>query len=158
MVKRKIPGTPLLAGSDGHIYREDGYRYQPSLTSDGYLRVRDIPGIPTRQVGRLVCMAWHGDPPGPDYQCDHIDRDRKNNHPSNLRWVTPEQNGRNSNQVRGERQHLARLTDVRVMAIRDLYALGGYTYADLGRAFGVASGTIAHVVKNHTWTHVKKTA
>lgn len=41
----------------------------------------------TVQVHRLVAEAFIG--PCPEgMECDHIDRDRQNNHVSNLRWVT----------------------------------------------------------------------
>jgi hypothetical protein len=61
-----------------------GYKfvYIPANASDvGYV-----------QVARLICECWNGDIPGPDYEVDHIDRDITNNSPSNLRWVTHQQN------------------------------------------------------------------
>lgn len=44
----------------------------------------------------LVCTAYHGQRPSPDYVVDHIDRDCWNNTPSNLRWVTYLENRLNS--------------------------------------------------------------
>lgn len=49
----------------------------------------------TIQVHRLVALAFLGDPPTPDHQVDHIDHDRQNNHVSNLRWVTRQENCQN---------------------------------------------------------------
>jgi hypothetical protein len=46
---------------------------------------------------RLVCTAFHGEPPTPDHtDVDHIDGDPGNNRTENLRWVTHAQNVQSS--------------------------------------------------------------
>lgn len=40
------------------------------------------------EVHRIVATAFHGDPPTPEHIVDHIDTNKHNNRPSNLRWVT----------------------------------------------------------------------
>jgi hypothetical protein len=49
---------------------------------DGYLRVCSIP------IHRIVATAFHGKQPTSDHVVDHIDTNRTNNQPENLRWVT----------------------------------------------------------------------
>ena len=44
--------------------------------------------IATVRVHRIVAMAFHGEPPTKDHVVDHIDTNKKNNRPENLRWVT----------------------------------------------------------------------
>lgn len=39
-------------------------------------------------VHRIVATAFHGDPPSERHIVDHIDTNRQNNRPENLRWVT----------------------------------------------------------------------
>lgn len=44
--------------------------------------------IASARVHRIVAMAFHGEPPTPEYVVDHIDTNKRNNRPENLRWVT----------------------------------------------------------------------
>lgn len=48
----------------------------------GYLRIASVP------VHRIVATAFHGAPPSPQHVVDHVDTNRQNNRPENLRWVT----------------------------------------------------------------------
>ncbi len=48
----------------------------------GYLEIASVP------VHRIVATGFLGDPPSSSYVVDHIDTNRMNNRPSNLRWVT----------------------------------------------------------------------
>lgn len=49
---------------------------------NGYLHISSV------RVHRIVATAFHGDPPDPKYVVDHIDTNRHNNRPENLRWLT----------------------------------------------------------------------
>ena len=44
------------------------------------------------RVHRIVCTAYHGEPVGEQKWVDHIDTNRCNNRPENLRWVTELEN------------------------------------------------------------------
>ena len=48
--------------------------------------------IAGESVHRIVATAFHGEPPSSQYVVDHIDTNRRNNRPENLRWVTKLEN------------------------------------------------------------------
>jgi hypothetical protein len=56
--------------------------------------------------------------------------------------------------ARGERCNLAKLREAQVVEIRRLHATGSYPYKELAARFHVATGSIYHIVRRLTWTHV----
>ena len=48
----------------------------------GYLEIASV------RVHRIVATAFHGEPPTKEHVVDHIDTNKQNNRPENLRWVT----------------------------------------------------------------------
>lgn len=48
----------------------------------GYLEIASV------RIHRIVATAFHGEPPTKQHVVDHIDTNRHNNRPDNLRWVT----------------------------------------------------------------------
>lgn len=48
----------------------------------GYMEISSV------RVHRIVAMAFLGEPPTKEHVVDHIDTNRKNNRPENLRWLT----------------------------------------------------------------------
>lgn len=55
-------------------------------TKTGYAKIAG------ESVHRIVATAFHGAPPSSQYVVDHIDTNRRNNRPENLRWVTKLEN------------------------------------------------------------------
>jgi len=49
---------------------------------NGYMEIASV------RVHRIVATAFHGNPPTPEHVVDHIDTNRRNNRPENLRWLT----------------------------------------------------------------------
>lgn len=67
---------------------------QPSKIGAGYLSVR-LEGGQSHYVHRLVARCFLPAPTCPKCEVDHIDRNKENNHASNLRWVSKQENLRN---------------------------------------------------------------
>ena len=88
--------VPLRASSWGRVADERGGSSYGTLqpfagnASTGYRKIGRRGA--TFNVNRVVCSLFHGPPPGPLYQCDHIDSNRSNNMASNLRWILPRAN------------------------------------------------------------------
>lgn len=52
--------------------------------------------IAGERVHRIVAFAFHGNPPTNQHVVDHIDTNRRNNRPENLRWLTRLENALNN--------------------------------------------------------------
>ncbi|MCR9013808.1 HNH endonuclease signature motif containing protein [Aquiflexum gelatinilyticum] len=48
----------------------------------GYFEIATVP------IHRIIATAFHGEPPTKEHVVDHIDTNKQNNRPENLRWVT----------------------------------------------------------------------
>ena len=61
---------------------DNQWTFGVEIKQNGYLHLSSV------RIHRIVATAFHGDPPDPKYVVDHIDSNRKNNRPDNLRWLT----------------------------------------------------------------------
>ena len=92
------------------IYKQQLMSY--ATTYNGYNRVGLVKNgvVKYERVGRLVALAFIGQPPEGKPQLDHIDRNRKNDEVSNLRWVSAKENNRNRINNRAVQQ-IDKITD-----------------------------------------------
>lgn len=58
--------------------------------------------IGVERIHRIVAYAFLGEPPTAQYVVDHIDTNRQNNRPENLRWVTRLENALNNEITRAK--------------------------------------------------------
>jgi hypothetical protein len=175
---KPIPGyTGLYATEDGRVIsalrygkprptpvemrgslNKTGYRHVSSARADADCDPRVArPGRVGRLAHTLVCLAFHGAPPTARHEVDHIDGDRTNNRPDNLRWVTHRENIANSPDhyrwPKGERHHLAKLTADAVRDIRRRRA-AGEPLAPIARDYGVSRTAISRAATGRKWGHV----
>ena len=105
----------------------NGEVHKGRLDTSGYIRARiNIEGKrPDVPMSRLVWALYTGNLPTDGMHIDHIDRDRTNNHPSNLREVSPQINSINRVDPRGTDYRLIHLG---VSGYRLQAGMKGYEY------------------------------
>lgn len=165
---RPIPGWPYEASSLGRIRRSvggKGTRAGHILATKphkcGYLMVdlsRDNK-VHRFQVGRLVCMAFHGEPDPPTLNALHKNGQPKDNIPVNLYWGTQRDNvadaRRHDTIARGDRHGQAKLSEAIVREMRALRQ-AGVKLKDLAQRFGVSKSNAWEACKGRRqWAHVK---
>lgn len=90
-------GRRYYVRDNGAIYRqckEDGVRrkWDEEWTFGKFDPNTGYMLIGQERIHRIVCTAYHGEPVGDRNVVDHIDTNRCNNRPENLRWVTRMEN------------------------------------------------------------------
>lgn len=145
---RPIPGRDnYFATADGEIYslQRSGelYLLKARTQNSGYLYVRHPRGWTT--IHRLVCLAFHGLPPGGRYECRHLNGKKRDNRAVNLCWGTKNQN------FSDKLQHgKTRLTPDRVRRIR-MRLMEGAGMSELANVFNVSYHTIYYIAQGMTW-------
>jgi len=132
----------ILAGPEGaQPWECERLRQYPN--SRGYLLVtlRHSGTSRSHLVSRLVCAAFHGQPPA-GCHAHHRSGDRRDNSARNLIWLEPQ---------RHKIEHKGGLDAEQVRAIRACYSEGGVTQAQLAVQYGVSAPAIAKAVRGETW-------
>lgn len=166
-----------LPGLDGYLFCEDGSiwsfwfvgkrgitdvcrRMKFTNLSKGHLQVSlRYKGKAERRFGvhRLICTAFHGDPPS-EHECRHLDGNPQNNRADNLMWGTRQQNTDDAIRTRslahGEKHYGSKLTDDDVRAIRAAFDGNRGTVAELARQYKVTPQSLREVVQGRTWKHL----
>lgn len=168
-MKKEIPSFPgYYVSKDGVVFSSRGRwpsknqkALLPRVNERGYLRVglrRDGRNFSV-PVHRLVCEAFNGPPPK-GAQCRHLDGNRKNNTPGNLKWGTAmdnfEDKRAHGNVAEGERHGSHKLSADDVRFIRKNYVPGRHwpkpgNVADLSKMFGVSRAAIQMAYNGDTW-------
>jgi hypothetical protein len=78
--------------------------------------------------------------------------------PAHLRLATPAENAadsaRKARRPRGSRQHAAKLTEGQVLGLRDRYAAGGVTQAQLAAEYGISHALVSNIVTRKAWKYI----
>ncbi len=116
------------------------------------------PGIEEpHSVHRLVLEAFVGPCPDGMEGC-HNDGNPRNCSLDNLRWDTKSNN--NMDKVnhgtlkRGTSHYLCRYTEKDIKTIRNNYALGKYTQAELARIYKTKQSCISAIINRIAWKHI----
>ena len=159
------PNEDYMAGSDGQIYsqtkyagfgrkeRVDWYPLAGHKTAKGYRSIsmcHENVKV-TKNVHRLICMAFHGTPPVKTMQVRHLDGNPENNNPANLAWGTQEENwadrevhGRG---IRGESHPMSKLSNAEREHIRWAVSNGLCSQGHAARALGMSQAAISSICR-----------
>jgi len=88
------PSLPFKVDEDGNVYSARGKLLPGTCNGAGYLRVSYRQGSRSTKTATLHRIVAETLIPNPDSKpvVNHIDGDKKNNHPSNLEWCTHSEN------------------------------------------------------------------
>jgi hypothetical protein len=161
---RRVPDFPgLLASDDGHVFRlyPDGSlrRLKETVRKDNYhlVSAKQNGKWAPRYVHRLVASAWYGAPADSQTVTRHLDNDRGNNTPGNLRLGSAAENvadtARAGRLRKGDRHPNARLTAADVFAIKQALAMK-VPYSTIAAHWGIHKSTVADIARGRTWRHV----
>ena len=106
-------------------------------------------------IHRGVCTAFDG--PCPDgMECRHLDGDKLNNRPENLKWGTPYENSQDKighgTVAKGEKNSIAKLTYAKVEEMRLERKEMGTTFKRLAEKHGVTTMTAYRATTEQSWT------
>lgn len=108
----------------------------------------------TTAVHRLVCFAFHGNPPSPIHIVAHGDSNPSNNRADNLRWATPLENEDDKRQAGrnrvGDRNHFTKLGREQVLEIR----ASTLSANELAAKYNVSPSNVHLILRRVTWSHI----
>jgi len=163
---RPIPSAPnvdYMAGSDGQVYSQtryagfgkkiktDWYPLSGHRTAKGYrsITMSHESQRRTRNVHRLICEAFHGQPQRKSLQVRHLDGNPDNNAPPNLAWGTQEENWQDRRAhgrvALGEKHHAAKLTDAERTHLAWAIARGLCSQRHAARMLGMSQSAIQEI-------------
>lgn len=100
-----------------------------------------------------------------NHSVDHLDANKKNNHYTNLEWVTNKENSDRKVNMKlhafGERVHTSKLTQKDIEHIRREFMLNSSTKEDktliynaLAKGYGLFRGTVKEICSGKRWSHL----
>lgn len=123
----------------------------------------------TMAVHRIVCAAFHGEPPSDKHHAAHKNGIRDDNRSENLRWATAIQNEADKNthgtstrgrdtvpshrRPRGERHGCAVLSEEQVRYARVAMQSGVSAYC-VSKMLGITHTSAKDIHKRKTWRHI----
>ena len=131
-----------------------GWRLKPNV--NGYVQVRSSEG--KKMYGHRYSWEVHRGPIPEEMCVLHSCDNPTCTNPDHLFLGTMNDNTKDmlskDRESRGERHPGARLTEAKVILMRQMYSSGKYTMERLGYLFKVSEGTVYSAVRRQSWKHV----
>lgn len=149
---RQFRDTRYFVSSLGEVKGPRGRILKPKAKKQGYLFVTVCHGGKELyfHVSRMVCEAFHGQPPTPTSEADHRNRKRQDNRKCNLRWLERDKNRALRVHARGEQKPQAKLTEKQVLIIRR----SGESASKLAKRFSIGRRHISDIKRRVVWKHL----
>lgn len=167
----EIPNYPgYFACEDGEIYSGQPIGTQKGIqsklrklkkniqTSGKYyiVNIKRYDGkILSNRIHRLICSAFHGNPPSNNSTCSHLDGNWKNNVPTNLCWESYSENlnrkkdhGTDDTGINNSRSKIDLQT---LKDIRKLLKQQKLTHKQIGEKFGLSRVFITKIANGHRY-------
>lgn len=111
----------------------------------------------TKKIHRLVAEAFISNPE--NKPCvNHKNANKKDSSIKNLEWVTFKENSEHAFKAglipKGIESFHAKLTEKKVLEIREKYMSGKHTHTSLAKIYKVSSSQIGRIIRKKRWGHI----
>lgn len=155
-----IPGySPYFASNLGRIKRNN-IILKGNIQNNGYNYISISVNGEIRNIRTHRLIAYTFLKTRKKDGINHKDGNKLNNRIDNLEWATCKQNMRHAKKLgllkgpQGEKQHMSKLTDMKVINIRKLYNTGEFTQNNLAKKYKVHQTNIHYIVSRKKWRHI----
>lgn len=151
-----VAGWPYMVSSWGRVESQHTFHgrapriHSVRLSHDGYqyVKLRCDGRVKFCKVHILVAEAFIGLRPD-GLVVNHRDKDRQNNRPENLEWVTVQRNTEHGWET-GRVNKMRKLTSEQAASVRHRYALG-VSQIEMAKELGVSDSTIAAIIHGRSY-------
>jgi len=154
---KSLARTKIIKGGGVQPVCERILKYGIYKNSYAVVVLCNPPSKRTCKVHRLVLEAFIGVRPI-GFDGSHIDGNKHNNNIKNLCWESKKDNSKRKRNhgtfPSGVKNGNSKLTEDKVVKIRELYESGYWTQEALGRWFNVRASSIGNIISKRTWRHI----